>query len=1208
MAIEYRRQQQLGGTAADWTSLNPTLLENEIGVETDTGKWKLGPGAWNSLPYQPTPAHTHPQSDITGLVSALAGKAASSHTHAASDIASGTIATARLGSGTANSTTVLHGDSVWRVPAGGGGGGLADPFGAVLDVRDDHGAGFGVVVGSTQGVNNSKAIQACFDLAATQSGGWGARKILFPATEIQHDGMIDLAWPCWFHAASSEIQGAGPYNTMLRCDGGPAIVVAKHPRRWHVGKTSYVDTDTSLTVNTTGTVSGETQLTNIAQYKPDLIEFRTGGDYEPGAGRAQFAPTISPSQYFAVRSRGVIEVRFPYHPFAHGDAAQTTLSCTSWPNHTNVTWEVIHHNHQTSVYGGIAGAGGINAPDPWILWGDGTNYILDLAMTDANAIRRTWIRCEFPQTTTTGIHRVCIQFEPNHATVADRIIAFVDGTRVAIEVKSMHGFVGQGPYYPLNSNAPSTSDLTNLWTVWNRIAPWQNSEFHLFGETAKIGGSALDANLRTDFSILAMSIYAKKIYNTATVGGAQTKLGGSTPADDATVWAWNAGNDADATNLGFVACPSNKSPNDDLHANINVYATARGRLPVWGCICPKGNLFDAVKNITIRDIGIRATTGAPASCGIYLGPVLDMIRLENLDPANAGYFASIGSMDTYVSYYLKLRKIKANRMIHLNNVTSDAETIDFGYCLRSALRLGISEFRLRDFQYPGINAQTEGFSVGGASLTFEDFTINSEEKHLAPWQALIVMSRFPDWGSHSLTIMRGNIGTFGGNFIRLDDFNGSYDARKHEISIDSVRGIMAGPIIQVVGPNWTGEIGVGPENYLNEMIAYESPVNGPSFVDIKTVDRKGYGIPPCGGFVHNCHEVRPKKVPEGGVSLWKSWRPANTTATYYQGSNDPPEWLAAEISNSNRNPNAMSANIPPGIHAVCTLPWPDGANPTTILHSGMTAAFSRLALATILAGASAPTRTHLAMKWGYNSAYTPLLTDYPAGYFALPPTTNSGKWAAASARSKATTTNLTVEGMNVDAWLVNVRRRWFGSLNIGGASNPMAAFVFQTNVREPAHWVVTASDQPVISAGNLILRRPNVPGWTTYAANKIIDWIVDGTLGLGGPWYFGLSRTEINPDDASGITEPSGGNYARVEVAMTTANWGEWFDSGFYVNKTPIEFNPATSDWGDLTHFFISDAPTLGNVLAAGPLNKPIRVTNGSKRATFYQGAFQVQL
>lgn len=44
------------GTAAQWTSTNPTLASGEFGYETDTGKAKIGNGtqAWNSLSYSLT--------------------------------------------------------------------------------------------------------------------------------------------------------------------------------------------------------------------------------------------------------------------------------------------------------------------------------------------------------------------------------------------------------------------------------------------------------------------------------------------------------------------------------------------------------------------------------------------------------------------------------------------------------------------------------------------------------------------------------------------------------------------------------------------------------------------------------------------------------------------------------------------------------------------------------------------------------------------------------------------------------------------------------------------------------------------------------------------------------------------------------------------------------------------------------------------------
>jgi hypothetical protein len=77
------------GTAADWTAANPTLLVGEMGVETDTGKFKIGDGAtaWNSRAYGglvgpavtvdsvPTSGHTTQALSSDGAFTALAAKA-----------------------------------------------------------------------------------------------------------------------------------------------------------------------------------------------------------------------------------------------------------------------------------------------------------------------------------------------------------------------------------------------------------------------------------------------------------------------------------------------------------------------------------------------------------------------------------------------------------------------------------------------------------------------------------------------------------------------------------------------------------------------------------------------------------------------------------------------------------------------------------------------------------------------------------------------------------------------------------------------------------------------------------------------------------------------------------------------------------------------------------------------------------------------------
>jgi hypothetical protein len=59
----------------------------------------------------PPDAHSHAEADVTGLVGDLASKAPLSHVHAGADVTSGTLAIARIPTGTTSSTVAIGNDS-----------------------------------------------------------------------------------------------------------------------------------------------------------------------------------------------------------------------------------------------------------------------------------------------------------------------------------------------------------------------------------------------------------------------------------------------------------------------------------------------------------------------------------------------------------------------------------------------------------------------------------------------------------------------------------------------------------------------------------------------------------------------------------------------------------------------------------------------------------------------------------------------------------------------------------------------------------------------------------------------------------------------------------------------------------------------------------------------------------------------------------------
>jgi hypothetical protein len=1225
--------------AANFTSANTplgnaTINAAELAFESDTKRVKVGIGNYTTVGYlanetqlagKSDVGHTHAIANVTGLQTAIDGKANTSHAHATSDITSGTFVPARLPVATCTTVGAVRigsglsvtGDGI--ISASGGGGGMDRGF--FYDIRD-----YGAALGSANAAANTDAVQDAVDAAAVQSGGWGGGTIYFPATEIQDTSVWDLRTPVWLHGSNIRIMGEGSQNTVVRAVG-PAFVVSKHPRFWSVSKTTYASDATS----TTGTVDGATNWINVPKCKVDLHEFRSAGAYPPTNGNPEFAPArvaaLGAGYWFGIRTqKGVAQGRYPCCPLATGDKTQTQQTADLWPFHNKITWEFVVYHHEAILGGGIAGAGNIgeggSGPDPWILFGapdgfGGGTYFFDLALTDKDMIDRTWCRFKFPQVANVGIHRICIQFDPDNATEADRLIAWVDRTRATVTVQNLQYFYG-GNYVPLDTTY-NGSGTGKLWNTFNRVARWTESTFSVGAESIKTAVIASEqSGILSDYSVLGVSCYATALYTNATT---QTKVGGG-GADDTYVFPIEASG-VFTTNADRIGCMANEfswSDNADTNLNVNLMCRGKSGSQIWGFLCPKGTGnwggFAAIDQPTIEGMQIWQTSGQSVSCGIYNGPWINTYRLNDLE-IDTGYYASIGSMWHQVSYYGRWENLKLGKMVHLVHQTVYGKNWDIGYPNVCAIRVAGSEFHLDSFSYTAAEGDDEGFLIAtsggsiGAGLYITNGTINQEGLLFAPLIATFYVQKNYGHGNNSILLDNIQTGESSGPVVYLDDVNW-IDRRSTSVQVKRAGFAAFGPNIVVRGPDWHGSIEAAPETQMTELVNYREPITGQSYCDVKSIDSTSYGLPITGGYVDKANEVHVRNPSPGGVAKWRSSHTNNTVV--YEGSNSPPTWDPIEIVDGGKTQHALSANIYPGIHAACSLPWPDGGNPTTLAYTSMTLPWSRTLLATILAGATSPTRSHLDLRWSPSNAY-PISISFNAGFFASGSTANSGLWASAASGSKATNATIATTGIDPDgdpgaSWTVRQRRRWTWALMLGDNTTRTPLFVGRTNIRETAHWATTTSDTPTVASGGLIIRRASRTGgnWTHYASNRILDWIVGSSLSLGSTWYFGLSSAAGSPDDATGLSEISGGSYARVAVTMNGTNWTEHFDSGFYSNAVAIEFPSPTADWGRCTHWFISDASSLGNILATGPLNRAVRVFNGDGKPTFLPGAFQIQL
>lgn len=137
-----------------------------------------------------------------------------------------------------------------------------------------------------------------------------------------------------------------------------------------------------------------------------------------------------------------------------------------------------------------------------------------------------------------------------------------------------------------------------------------------------------------------------------------------------------------------------------------------------------------------------------------------------------------------------------------------------------------------------------------------------------------------------------------------------------------------------------------------------------------------------------------------------------------------------------------------------------------------------------------------------------------------------------------------------------------------------------------------------------------------YAENKIVDAVFRAqALGAPATLYWGLSTSACS--DSSFGTEVSGGAYARVSVTASLANFAGTQSAGSTTvstgtggqtsNNAAINFATPSAGWGNVTHWFIADASSAGNIWICDDLTTSKTINSGDT-VSFATGAMTVTL
>lgn len=107
----------------------------------------------------------------------------------------------------------------------------------------------------------------------------------------------------------------------------------------------------------------------------------------------------------------------------------------------------------------------------------------------------------------------------------------------------------------------------------------------------------------------------------------------------------------------------------------------------------------------------------------------------------------------------------------------------------------------------------------------------------------------------------------------------------------------------------------------------------------------------------------------------------------------------------------------------------------------------------------------------------------------------------------------------------------------------------------------------------------------------------------GGTGYVGLSTTVPGDEGDTNITEPVGGGYARVPLALDGTAWEAPAGRGIETSAA-VTFPAPSGAWGTVVAWVLFSG---GNVIAAGKLATAKTITAGGSKPVLPAGSIRIE-